>query len=115
MTWDGVVTNYHKKYIQELGIQPSLEAYIQSVVLKKTLESISLERRRGHDQDEAGEEEVERAVEKLVDSRVERGDEQRSHELIHQENLMTAIYFDTCQKGNINLEKCLTLKQKQIK
>ncbi|EQB62136.1 hypothetical protein NAPIS_ORF00285 [Vairimorpha apis BRL 01] len=50
MTWDGVVTTYHKRYIKELGIQPSLEAYIQSVVLKKTLESISLERRRGHDQ-----------------------------------------------------------------
>ncbi|KAF9764103.1 hypothetical protein NGRA_0832 [Nosema granulosis] len=44
MTWDGVVTAYHKKHIQELGIQPTLEAYIQSIVLKKTLESISLER-----------------------------------------------------------------------
>ncbi|EQB61211.1 hypothetical protein NAPIS_ORF01192 [Vairimorpha apis BRL 01] len=68
MTWDGVVTTYHKRYIKELGIQPSLEAYIQSVVLKKTLESISLERRRGHDQSDAGEEEMERQVEKLVES-----------------------------------------------
>ncbi|KAF9764597.1 hypothetical protein NGRA_0424 [Nosema granulosis] len=67
MTWDGVVTAYHKKHIQELGIQPTLEAYIQSIVLKKTLESISLERRRGLDQDEAGEEEVESAVGNLVD------------------------------------------------
>ncbi|KAF9760720.1 hypothetical protein NGRA_3045 [Nosema granulosis] len=64
MTWDGMVTGYHKKHIQELGIQLTLEAYIQSIVLKKTLESVSLERRRGLDQDEAGEEEVE----KLVDS-----------------------------------------------
>ncbi|EQB61450.1 hypothetical protein NAPIS_ORF00970 [Vairimorpha apis BRL 01] len=37
MTWDGVVTTYHKRYIKELGIQPSLEAYIQSVVLRKRL------------------------------------------------------------------------------
>ncbi|EQB60431.1 hypothetical protein NAPIS_ORF02006 [Vairimorpha apis BRL 01] len=67
MTWDCVVTTYHKKYIKELGIQPSLEAYIQSLVLNKTLESISLERRRRHDQGDAGEEEVERQVEKLVE------------------------------------------------
>ncbi|EQB59710.1 hypothetical protein NAPIS_ORF02702 [Vairimorpha apis BRL 01] len=66
MTYDGVVTTYHKKYIKELGIQPSLDAYIQSLVLKKTLESISLERRRGHDQGDAGEVEVERTVEKLI-------------------------------------------------
>lgn len=68
MTWDGVVTNYHKRYIKELEIQPSLEAYIQSVVLKKTLESISLERRRGHDEDEVGDDEVMHRVEKLVES-----------------------------------------------
>ncbi|EQB59684.1 hypothetical protein NAPIS_ORF02758 [Vairimorpha apis BRL 01] len=65
MTWDGVVTTYHKKYIKELGIQLYLETYIQLVVLKKTLESISIERRRGHDQGDAGE--VERTVEKLVE------------------------------------------------
>ncbi|KAF9756147.1 hypothetical protein NGRA_3319 [Nosema granulosis] len=35
-----VVTNFHKKYHKELDVQPHLEAYIQSLVLKKTLESI---------------------------------------------------------------------------
>jgi hypothetical protein len=35
-------------------------------VLKKTLESISLDRRRGFDQEEAGEEEMERTLNKLV-------------------------------------------------
>ncbi|MGL5900071.1 MAG: hypothetical protein ACRCZW_10500 [Lactobacillaceae bacterium] len=68
MTWDGVVTNYQKNNIKELKIQPSLEAYIQSVVLKKTLESISLERRRGHDKHEVGDDEVMHMVEKLVES-----------------------------------------------
>ncbi|EQB61133.1 hypothetical protein NAPIS_ORF01293 [Vairimorpha apis BRL 01] len=33
MTWDGVVTKYHKKYIRELEIKPFLEAYIQYIVL----------------------------------------------------------------------------------
>lgn len=66
MTWDGVVTKYHKKYIRELEIQPTLEAYIQTIVLKKTLESISLDRRRGYDQEDAGEEEVARAVSALA-------------------------------------------------
>ena len=46
MTWEGLVTKYHKKYSDGRGLQPKVEAYIQSVVLKKTLESISFERNR---------------------------------------------------------------------
>ncbi|KAF9742718.1 hypothetical protein NGRA_3614, partial [Nosema granulosis] len=61
MTWDGVVTNFHKKYLKDLDVQPHLEAYIQSLVLKKTLESISLNRRRGYDMDDAKEKELERS------------------------------------------------------
>ena len=40
MTWDGIVTNYHKKYINQLEIRPTIEAYIQSIVLLKKLEYI---------------------------------------------------------------------------
>ena len=47
MTWDGVVTTYHKNYLRELGISDAIEAYIQSIVLKKTLESLSFNSRRG--------------------------------------------------------------------
>ena len=47
ITWNGVVTKYYKKHSKEIGLQPEVEAYIQTVVLKKTLESISFERRRG--------------------------------------------------------------------
>ena len=47
MTWDGIVTSYHKRYCQEIGLSDSVEAYIQGIVLKKTLESITFERRRG--------------------------------------------------------------------
>ncbi|KAM0678288.1 hypothetical protein BDAP_001001 [Binucleata daphniae] len=47
MTWDGLVTRFHKKNVKEIGIEPKTEAYIQLLVLQKTLESLSFERRRG--------------------------------------------------------------------
>ena len=47
MTWDGIVTKTHKYYLKELGISNSIEAYMQSLVIRKTLESISLDHRRG--------------------------------------------------------------------
>ena len=46
MTWDGVVIRHHKRYVKELKISTTLEAYLQSLVIKKTLETISLETRR---------------------------------------------------------------------
>ena len=51
MTWDGMVTNYHRNHLKEIGIADSVEAYIQTIVLKKTLESISFEYRRGRQPD----------------------------------------------------------------
>ncbi len=47
MTWDGIVTKTHKYYLKELGINNQIEAYMQSMTIKKTLESISLDYRRG--------------------------------------------------------------------
>ena len=47
MTWDGIVTKFHQKYSKEIGLTAKIEAYIQYIVLKKTLESISFEYRRG--------------------------------------------------------------------
>ncbi|TBU20095.1 hypothetical protein CWI38_0134p0100, partial [Hamiltosporidium tvaerminnensis] len=49
MTWDGIVTKYHKTYVKRLQIPMNVEAYIQSIVLKKTVETISFDRRIGHD------------------------------------------------------------------
>ncbi|KAF7683753.1 hypothetical protein TCON_1050 [Astathelohania contejeani] len=46
MTWDGVVTKYHRNYLKKLNITPTIEAYIQSTVLNRKLEIISLEYRR---------------------------------------------------------------------
>ncbi len=43
---------YHKKYRNEIGIQTNTEAYIQSLVLKKTLESIYFERKRGLEEED---------------------------------------------------------------
>ena len=47
MSWDGIVTNIHRKYVQGIGLADSIEAYIQGIVLKKTLKSISLDHRQG--------------------------------------------------------------------
>lgn len=66
MTWDGVVTVYHKKYLKELGITPNIEAYIQSRVLKKTLEGISFDRRRGLEEWNGLEQDPEKLVGKFV-------------------------------------------------
>ncbi|KAM0678289.1 hypothetical protein BDAP_001002 [Binucleata daphniae] len=56
MTWDGIVTKFHKKYVAYIGIHPKIEAYIQSLVLRKTLESLSFEMRRGFEEDDQREE-----------------------------------------------------------
>ena len=45
-TWDGIVTTYHKKYKKMLNVEDHTEAFIQSLILKKTFESISIDFRR---------------------------------------------------------------------
>ena len=55
LTWDGVVTVHHKRYTKELGLSNGIEAYVQSKVLKKTLESLSFNQRRGHSDNEVEE------------------------------------------------------------
>ncbi|KAF7682511.1 hypothetical protein TCON_2265 [Astathelohania contejeani] len=40
MTWDSVLTKYYKNYLKESNITFTIETYIQSTVLKKTLETI---------------------------------------------------------------------------
>ncbi|TBU13059.1 hypothetical protein CWI38_0543p0020 [Hamiltosporidium tvaerminnensis] len=46
MIWDGIVRKYHKSDLKRLEIHMNVEAYIQSIVLKKTVETISFDRRR---------------------------------------------------------------------
>ncbi|TBU03003.1 hypothetical protein CWI37_0375p0030, partial [Hamiltosporidium tvaerminnensis] len=60
-TWDGIVTKYQKKYVQRLQIRMNVEEYIQSIVLKKTVETISFDRRRGLESGPNAEESWERA------------------------------------------------------
>ncbi len=47
LTWDGIVTKFHKQHVNELEIPSNIEAYILQNTLQKTLESISLDYRRG--------------------------------------------------------------------
>ena len=44
---------YHKKHRDEIGLPAKTEAYIQSLALKKTFESISFHRRRGIEEEDA--------------------------------------------------------------
>ncbi|KAI5176476.1 hypothetical protein PAEPH01_2309 [Pancytospora epiphaga] len=44
MTWDGVITKYHRRHLKDIGIT---ESYIKIILFKKTLENISFEYRRG--------------------------------------------------------------------
>ncbi|KAK1348513.1 hypothetical protein LUQ84_002117 [Hamiltosporidium tvaerminnensis] len=61
MTWDGIVTKYYKSHLKRLEIPMNVEAYIQSIVLKKTVETISFDRRRGLESGLNAEESWERA------------------------------------------------------
>ncbi|TBU08220.1 hypothetical protein CWI39_0211p0080, partial [Hamiltosporidium magnivora] len=61
MTWDGIVTKYHKSHLKILEIPMNVEAYIRSIVLKKTVETISFDRRRGLESGLNAEENWERA------------------------------------------------------
>jgi hypothetical protein len=47
MKCDGCVTHFHRNHVKLLNLSKSTETYIQSKVLKKTLESISFEYRQG--------------------------------------------------------------------
>ncbi|MGL5690654.1 MAG: hypothetical protein ACRDD8_07515, partial [Bacteroidales bacterium] len=62
ITWDGAVTKFHNRYIKSLGIQPETEAYIKTISLRKTLELISLNRRRGIEDMDEKEERVRAAI-----------------------------------------------------
>ena len=66
MTWEGLVTKYHKKHRDEIGLSAKTEAYIQLLVLKKTFESISFDRRRGIEEED-GHDEVDALVNKIAE------------------------------------------------
>ena len=69
MTWDGIVTNYHSNYLKELGITTNIQAYMQSKVLKKTLESINFDfRRNGLEEDMLSRSDYETIVIEKIDA-----------------------------------------------
>ena len=66
MIWEGLVMKYHKKHRDEIGLPAKTEAYIQSLALKKTFESISFDRRRGIEEED-GHNEVDALVNKIAE------------------------------------------------
>ena len=45
ITWDGLVTNYHKKHLKKIDVSTNIQAFIQTQVLKRTWESIRVDLR----------------------------------------------------------------------
>lgn len=39
MMWDGVVTKHYRIHLKEIGVKRNIEAYMHTIVLRKTLES----------------------------------------------------------------------------
>ncbi|KAF9745491.1 hypothetical protein NGRA_3549 [Nosema granulosis] len=66
MTWDGIVTGCHKRYVKELGLTSSIEAYIQSIVLKETFSTVSFDRRRREAEGRTTQEGSEYAISRLL-------------------------------------------------
>lgn len=59
-----------KKHRNEIGISLKTEAFFQSIVLKKTFESISFERRRGIEEED-GHNQVDELVSKITETPAE--------------------------------------------
>ena len=43
ISWDGLVTRHHKKYLEKLNIPTNIQAYLQTVAIKKTAEIIVID------------------------------------------------------------------------
>ena len=69
ITWDGIVTNFNKHYNNQIGISPIIEAYIQSLVLKKTLEIVYLEFRRGFEDERDFSDIIQSAIERMLENK----------------------------------------------
>ncbi len=50
LAWDVIITKFHKTYIKEIGLITKIQSYIQFIVLKKTLESISYDYKRSEEE-----------------------------------------------------------------
>ena len=68
MTWDGIVTKHHRRHAATLGIPPNVESYIQTRVIKKTLEAVSFEARRSICDEDGHTGRAEAAVERMLEA-----------------------------------------------
>ena len=69
ITWDGIVTNFHKNYNNQIWISPIIEAYIQSLVLKKILEIVSLTFRRGFEDERDFSDIIQSGIERMLENK----------------------------------------------
>ena len=71
ITWDGLVTRYFKKYMSKLGVEKRLQAHIQTIVLKRTCESVLIDFRRGRLEDELMIEDLQDMLEQVENDNVQ--------------------------------------------
>ncbi|KAI5148113.1 hypothetical protein ENBRE01_3047, partial [Enteropsectra breve] len=73
MTWDGIVTKFFDSYCKKLGIKDRIRAYMQYVVLKRTLESIVIDFRRNIKTEESREDIIKQAITKIMEEQNNNG------------------------------------------
>ncbi|XP_029655505.1 uncharacterized protein LOC115229263 [Octopus sinensis] len=103
LTWDGIVSKFYKSYMERLKLDASTRSYIQSLTIKKTLETMLVEHKHGVEI-EKHEEQVSRATNYLLKLARETTDppdlpEDVSHvlyEVLKDENTRSSA---TVQKG----------------
>ncbi|XP_029654463.1 uncharacterized protein LOC115227895 [Octopus sinensis] len=47
LNWDGIVSRFFKSHLDSIAVEDRVKAYIQTLVLRKTLESMQVETRHG--------------------------------------------------------------------
>lgn len=62
ITWDGLVTKFYKKYMDRIGIDKRTKAYVQSITIKRTCESVMIDRRVNHGEEVYFDEVIEAAT-----------------------------------------------------
>ena len=65
ITWDGIVSKYHKGYRKRIGVSDRTHAYTQYLALKNTLEIILRDAKGGDYSKPLEEEAIENAIDKL--------------------------------------------------
>ena len=86
LTWDGLVTTFNKTYRDDIGLDEKTHSYIQTVALKKTLETVSFEHRELSQRNSLEEEESTQAIDRLYEQWIQHMPTCTYHQLEVEDN-----------------------------